>query len=153
MKIATMRTSSALFHLKICPCSRSLSCWTMRSIDSVGPRQCLDLRGKVVAAVEQQGLHEKLTLCARDFALSEGARDLDEEPLSVVVGDAGRDELKEQIGRGVGAAVLQIAPCRFERELRGTRIARREVAGGGRFDLDVVGLRGGRAFGGGVRGP
>src|SRR5919201_5206499 len=146
MKIATMRTSSALFHLKICPCSKSLSCWTMRSIDSVRPRQRLDLRGKVVAAVEQQGLHEELALRTRDFALPERARDLHEKPLRVVVGDAGRDELEQQVGRGVGAPVLKIAARGLERELRGTRIPRREIAGRGRLDLDIVGLRCGGAL-------
>src|SRR5205807_7094375 len=101
------------------------------AVHLIGPRQRLDLRGKVDAPVEQQGLHEELALRTGDFALSERTRDLDEQPLRIVIRDTGGDELEEQVRRRVGATVLQIASRGLEGELRGTRISRREIAGGG----------------------
>src|SRR5207249_1956965 len=74
-----------------------------------------------------QRVREELTLRFRDLALAEGAHDVDEEALRVVVRDPRRDKLEKQVRRRVEVPFLHVVAGGLERFRRGSRIAGPEI--------------------------
>src|SRR3954468_16000082 len=116
MKTATRSRSRTLFQPQ--HCGRTRKTWPRRSVSQVTLCRLgllLDLRGELRAAVELQHLDEQLHLHLRRLALPEALRHIDEQTLRFVSGDALRDELEQQVGRGVDVSFRDVATRGLDR--------------------------------------
>ena len=72
-------------------------------------------------------MREELALRLRDLTLAESAHDVDEEPLRVVIGDSGGDELEEQVRRGVEMTLSDVVASGFESLRCRSRVSTRRL--------------------------